>query len=68
MGAKPYKPVEALRKVSTGSTRTDISSSKRPTQKQGLQQRPGYQRAMAAHLRAAEEQAMPDTPATDTRP
>jgi len=33
-----------------------------------LQQRPGYQRAMAAQLEAAEEQDVPTTPAPDTRP
>lgn len=35
---------------------------------QRLQERPAYQRAMAAQLRAAEEQDIPDTPAPDTRP
>ena len=35
---------------------------------QRLQQRPGYQRAMAAQVRAAEEQGVPTTPAPDTRP
>ncbi|MBB6559710.1 glutathione S-transferase [Acidovorax soli] len=33
-----------------------------------LQQRPGYQRAMAAQIEAAEEQDVPTTPAPDTRP
>lgn len=32
-----------------------------------LQQRPGYQRAMAAQIEAAEEQDVPTTPAPDTR-
>ena len=35
---------------------------------QRLQQRPGYQRAMAAQVRAAEEQGVPTTPAPDTQP
>ena len=35
---------------------------------QRLQARPGYQRAMAAQLRAAVEQGVPTTPAPDTRP
>ena len=35
---------------------------------QRLQARPGYQRAMAAQLHAAEDQGVPDTPAPDTRP
>ena len=35
---------------------------------QRLQARPGYQRAMAAQTRAAEEQDVPTTPAPDTRP
>lgn len=33
-----------------------------------LQQRPGYQRAMAAQIAAAKEQDVPTTPAPDTRP
>ncbi len=33
-----------------------------------LQERPGYQRAMAAQTRAAQEQDVPATPAPDTRP
>ena len=35
---------------------------------QRLQARPGYQRAMAAQTRAAEEQGVPTTPAPDTQP
>ena len=35
---------------------------------QRLQQRPGYQQAMAAQLQAAEDQGVPDTPAPDMRP
>ena len=35
---------------------------------QRLQARPGYQRAMAAQLRAAVEQGVPTTPAPDTQP
>jgi glutathione S-transferase len=35
---------------------------------QRLQARPGYQRAMAAQVRAAEEQGVPTTPAPDTLP
>ena len=35
---------------------------------QRLQQRPGYRRAMAAQLQAADEQDVPDTPAPDMRP
>ncbi len=35
---------------------------------QRLQQRPGYQRAMAVQVRAAEEQGVPTTPAPDTQP
>lgn len=33
-----------------------------------LQERPGYQRALAAQLQAAREQDVPTTPAPDTRP
>ncbi len=33
-----------------------------------LQQRPGYQRAMAVQIEAAKEQDVPTTPAPDTRP
>lgn len=33
-----------------------------------LQQRPGYQRAMAAQMEAAQDQDVPTTPAPDTRP
>jgi glutathione S-transferase len=35
---------------------------------QRLQERPAYQRALAAQLRAAEEQGVPATPSPDTRP
>ncbi|RYF71017.1 MAG: glutathione S-transferase, partial [Comamonadaceae bacterium] len=35
---------------------------------QRLQQRPGYQRAMAAQIEAAEDQDVPTTAAPDTRP
>ncbi|MDD2177844.1 glutathione S-transferase family protein [Acidovorax sp. D2M1] len=35
---------------------------------QRLQQRPGYQRAMAVQVQAAEEQGVPTTPAPDTQP
>ena len=35
---------------------------------QRLQVRPGYQRALAAQTRAAEEQGVPTTPAPDTQP
>ena len=35
---------------------------------QRLQQRPGYQRAMAVQVRAAEEQGVPTTPAPDMQP
>ena len=35
---------------------------------QRLQQRPGYQRALAVQVEAAEEQGVPKTPAPDTRP
>ncbi|MBT9511275.1 MAG: glutathione S-transferase family protein [Acidovorax sp.] len=35
---------------------------------QRLQQRPGYQRAMAAQIDAAQAQGVPTTPAPDTRP
>ena len=35
---------------------------------QRLQQRPGYQRAMAVQMEAAEDQGVPTTPAPDTKP